>query len=311
MSSTSSSQNNATAQQSSTTSLVLGKDDKKHVVLITGCSSGIGLATAIHLAQNKNYVVYASARKVDTLNAAVQAGCKAISIDVNNEESMQSAIKTITEQDGGVDILINNAGYSQSGALEEVSIDKVRRQFETNVFGLLRMSQLVLPYMRARRFGKIINVGSMGGKLVFPGGGAYHATKYAVEALSDAMRFEVKGFGIDVVLLEPGLIKTGFSDAVSSHMPSNTDPNSPYAAFNEAVNRSSHDAYEKGPLAKLASTGEDVAKSIAKILQSKRPKARYVVSPSAHVLLSQRAMMTDGMWDAFLRTQFPQPGADA
>src|SRR4051795_6201819 len=176
-------------------------------VLITGCSSGIGQATATHLAE-RGWTVYASARRIDSIADLAERGCRTLALDVTDEDSMKAAVVAVEEAEGTVGVLVNNAGYSQSGAIETVPLERVRAQFETNVFGLLRMCQLVLPGMRREDRGRIVNISSMGGRLVFPGGGAYHGTKYAVEALSDAMRFEVRGFGVDVVLIEPGLITT-------------------------------------------------------------------------------------------------------
>ncbi len=278
-------------------------------VLITGCSTGIGRATALRLAQ-AGWKVYATARSVEKLADLEKAGCRTLALDVMDEDSMAAAVRHIEQEDGAVGVLINNAGYSQSGALETVDIDDVRRQFETNVFGLLRLTQLVLPGMRRQGWGKVVNISSMGGKFTLPGGGAYHATKYAVEALSDALRFEVRGFGVDVVLVEPGLIRTDFSQAaVGSMSTSLQKAEGPYAGFNSAVAQSTQDAYVKGPLAKLAGEADDVAQVIQRSIEARRPRARYTVTASAKVLLAQRAMMSDGMWDAFLRTQFPQPGA--
>jgi NAD(P)-dependent dehydrogenase (short-subunit alcohol dehydrogenase family) len=170
-------------------------------VLITGCSSGIGRATALRLAQ-ADWTVYASARRPESLAALADAGCKTLALDVTDEGSMRAAVDRVEGECGAVSVLVNNAGYSQSGALETVPMEAVRRQFETNVFGVVRLIQLVLPKMRAQRWGKIVNVGSMGGRLTFPGGAHYHATKHALEAISDSLRFEVRGFGIDVILLE-------------------------------------------------------------------------------------------------------------
>ncbi|HEY2703551.1 MAG TPA: SDR family NAD(P)-dependent oxidoreductase, partial [Candidatus Dormibacteraeota bacterium] len=155
-------------------------------VLVTGCSSGIGHATAARLA-GRGWTVYATARRPETLAGLAAVGCRTLALDVTDEASMSAAVATVEREAGGVGALVNNAGYSQGGAIEELPLDELRRQFETNVFGLVRMAQLVLPGMRARRSGRIVNVGSMGGRLTFPGGGAYHATKYAVEALSDAL----------------------------------------------------------------------------------------------------------------------------
>src|SRR5919201_6532296 len=178
-------------------------------VLITGCSSGIGYATASHL-QAKGWTVYATARGRESLAELEARGCRTLALDVTDEASMAAAVRAVEDAEGAVGVLVNNAGYSQSGAVESIPIDRLRTQFETNVFGLVRMCQLVLPKMREQRWGRIVNLSSMGGRFTFPGGGAYHATKHAVEAISDALRFEVKGFGIDVILVEPGLIRTEF-----------------------------------------------------------------------------------------------------
>jgi NAD(P)-dependent dehydrogenase (short-subunit alcohol dehydrogenase family) len=278
------------------------------VVLVTGCSSGIGRATALRLVQG-GWVVYATARRVETIADLAQAGCRTLALDVTDEASMEQAVRTIEAEHGAVGVLINNAGYSESGPVEEVSGERLRRQFETNVFGVHRLIQLVLPGMRAQGYGKIINLSSMGGRLTFPGGGAYHASKYALEALSDALRFEVKGFGIDVVLIEPGLIRTGFSAAAVGGMSEALAKPGPYEAFNQAVARATKDAYEKGMLAHLAGGPDDVARAIERALRARRPKARYPVTASARALLMQRAMLPDWAWDVFLRTQLPQPRA--
>src|SRR3954453_4311006 len=181
-------------------------------VLITGCSTGIGRATAERLAAG-GHTVDGTARKPESIADLEAKGCRTMALDVTDEESMRSAVEAVQQAEGAVGALVNNAGYSQSGAIEDVSMESVRRQFETNVFGLLRMCQLVLPGMRRQGSGRIVNISSMGGKLIFPGGGIYHATNHAVEAMSDALRFEVRGFGIGVSIVEPGLIKTEFAAA--------------------------------------------------------------------------------------------------
>jgi NAD(P)-dependent dehydrogenase (short-subunit alcohol dehydrogenase family) len=270
-------------------------------VLITGCSTGIGRATAQHLA-NGGWTVYATARRVESLSGL--DGCRTLALDVTDEASMQAAVDTVVAEHGAVGVLINNAGYSQSGAVESVPMDEVRRQFETNVFGLTRMCQLVLPGMREQRWGKIVNISSMGANFVFPGGGFYHATKYAVDALSDALRFEVRGFGVDVIIVQPGLIKTEFGNAAVGGVPAGDGP---YAKFNAAVGESTQGVYESGPLGKLGGGPDAVAKAIEKAITARRPKARYRVTPSAHILIRQRSLMTDRMWDTMMRTQFPQP----
>jgi NAD(P)-dependent dehydrogenase (short-subunit alcohol dehydrogenase family) len=275
-------------------------------VLVTGCSSGIGRATAERLAA-EGWTVYATARRPETLRDLEARGCRTLVLDVTDEASMQAAVAAIEGEHGAVGALVNNAGYSQSGAIETVPIEKVREQFETNVFGLVRLCQLVLPAMRRARAGKIVNLSSMGGKLVFPGGGIYHATKYAVEAISDALRFEVKGFGIDVIVIEPGLIRTSFGETASGVMTEADD--SDYAQFNAHVARVTESVYEKGsPVGRLGGPPEAVAKVIDKALSAKRPRARYTVTPSAKLLLAQRALLPDRGWDAVMRSQYPQPG---
>jgi NAD(P)-dependent dehydrogenase (short-subunit alcohol dehydrogenase family) len=220
---------------------------------------------------------------------------------------MQAAVGAVEAEHGAVGALVNNAGYSQSGAVEDVAMEQVRRQFETNVFGLVR---LVLPGMRAQHSGRIVNVSSMGANFTFPGGGFYHSTKYAVEAISDALRFEVKGFGVDVVIVQPGIIRTGFAGAATTALDEGTSAgDGPYATFNAAVAQATKNVYEKGPAARLGGAPETVARTIERALGAAKPKIRYRVTPSAHLLIRQRALMTDGMWDRFVATQFPRPGA--
>jgi len=274
-------------------------------VLITGCSTGIGRATAQRLASS-GFTVYATARRLDAISDLEARGCRTLALDVTEESSMAAAVAAVEESEGAVGVLVNNAGYSQSGAVESVGLDEIRTQFETNVFGLIRMSQLVLPGMRGQHYGRIVNVGSMGGKLTFPGGGIYHATKYAVEAISDAMRFEVRGFGVDVALIEPGLIKTDFAAGAVGALNRGTADDGPYSEFNQAVASGTVDAYE-GPTARLGGGPETVAAAIEKAITSRRPKARYPVTPSARIIMGQRRLFTDRMWDAFVGTQFPQP----
>jgi NAD(P)-dependent dehydrogenase (short-subunit alcohol dehydrogenase family) len=276
-------------------------------VLITGCSTGIGRATAERLAR-AGHTVYATARRPEAIDDLTESGCRTLALDVTDEASMRAAVEQVEQAEGAVGALVNNAGYSQSGAIESVKLDDVRRQFETNVFGLLRMCQLVLPGMRRQGRGRIVNISSMGGKLVFPGGGAYHATKFAVEAISDAMRFEVRGFGIDVVVIEPGLIKTEFGRTASSSIESGTDGEGPYAEFNAAVSDTTAEAYE-GTMARLAAGPEAVAAAIEKAIDARRPRPRYRVAASARVMLALRTLLPDRAWDAAVGTSFPRPGA--
>jgi NAD(P)-dependent dehydrogenase (short-subunit alcohol dehydrogenase family) len=276
-------------------------------VLITGCSTGIGRATALRLARS-GWTVYATARRPETIADLEQAGARTLALDVTDEESMRRAVGAVEQAEGAVGVLINNAGYSQSGAIETVPMEAVRRQFETNIFGLVRLTQLVLPKMRAQRWGRIVNLGSMGGRLSFPGGGHYHATKHALEALSDAMRFELRGFGIDVILLEPGLITTEFGEAATASMTGVTSSqDDPYAQFNATVGAVTKGAYD-GPMRRLGAGPDRVAKVIERAISRRRPPARIKITPSAKVTIAMRRLMSDRAWDAAMRQQFPQPG---
>jgi NAD(P)-dependent dehydrogenase (short-subunit alcohol dehydrogenase family) len=272
-------------------------------VLITGCSSGIGHATAELLA-DKGWEVYATARRPESIEDLAQRGCKTLALDVTDEGSMKAAVDAVTASADAVGVLINNAGYSQSGAVESVPLEQARRQFETNVFGPLRLTQLVLPGMRAQRWGKVVNLSSMGGRLTFPGGGLYHSTKYALEAISDALRFEVRGFGVDVIVIEPGLIVTNFGEVASASV---GDDGGAYDEFNRKVAEITEGAY-KGPMSKLGAGPEAVAKAIERAITSKRPKARYPVTASARLMISQRKLTPDRIWDRLMRAQFPTPG---
>ncbi len=293
-------------------------DAAASVVLITGCSSGIGRAAATHLA-GRGHTVIATARRVDDLADLAAAGCRTLALDVTDEASMRSAVEAIEASHGRIDVLVNNAGYSQSGAVESVPLERTRAQFETNVFGPLRLTQLVLPGMRRRGAGRIVNVSSMGGRLVFPGGGVYHASKYALEALSDALRYELRPFGIAVVLIEPGLIKTNFAATVGARLATlrtdaaEGDAAAAYAEFNDVVARGTAAAYERGPMARMAGQPIDVARAIARAIEAPRPRARFTVATSATVFLTLRRWLGDAGWDWFLRANFasPKPAAKA
>ena len=279
--------------------------DKSKPVLITGCSTGIGRATAELLARD-GWNVYATARKLEDVEDLKQSGAKTLALDVTDEGSMEGAVAEVERDGGSVGALVNNAGYSQSGAIETIPMDSVRRQFETNVFGLMRMCQLVLPGMRKAGSGRIVNLSSMGGKLTFPGGGVYHATKHAVEAISDALRYEVAGFGIDVVVIEPGLIKTSFGDTAVGSI-GETDTGGPYAKFNDDVAKATAGAYD-GPFARLGGGPETVAEKIEKALNAGRPSTRYKVTPSAGMIMGMRHAMTGcGTGSSALSTRSRSP----
>jgi len=271
-------------------------------VLVTGCSTGIGRATAEHLAQ-RGWTVYATARRPETISGL--RGCKTLALDVCDEASMRAAVDTVERAEGAIGVLVNNAGYGQEGAFEETPMAEVRRQFETNVFGLIRLTQLVLPGMRRQRWGRVVNLSSMGGRLTLPGGAFYHATKYAVEALSDALRFEVKPFGIDVVVVEPGPIRTQFGDTAIAAVQRVSRTDSPYAEFNRVLAQRIKEAYE-GPMGRFALPPEAVAKVIETAITADRPRTRYVVTFAARFLMALRRWLPDRAFDGFLRTQFPQ-----
>jgi NAD(P)-dependent dehydrogenase (short-subunit alcohol dehydrogenase family) len=288
--------------------------DSHKVVLITGCSSGIGEATARHLA-TRGWTVYATARRLGSIEHLRDAGCETLALDVCDEQSMAAAVDVVQEAHGAVGVLINNAGYSQSGALETVPMSDVQRQFQTNVFGLIRMSQLVLGRMRSQRFGKIVNISSMGGNFTFPGAGLYHSSKYAIEAISDALRFEVKGFGVDVIVVQPGLIHTRFGEAASSSMDalaarsdSALDDEDPYAEFNATVAKATREVYENPLMARFGGPPLAVAKKIERAITARRPKTRYRVTASAALLITQRKLLSDHMWDRVMASQLPRPG---
>jgi NAD(P)-dependent dehydrogenase (short-subunit alcohol dehydrogenase family) len=289
---------------------VSNKPKADQPVLITGCSTGIGRATAERLA-GRGWNVYATARRLESIADLEGSGCKLLELDVTSEDSMTAAVGRVEQAEGAVYGLINNAGYSQSGAIETIGDEQMRRQFETNVFGLVRLCQLVLPAMRERRDGRIVNISSMGGRMAFPGGGIYHATKYAIEAISDALRFEVAGFGVKVVLVEPGLITTNFADAAVGSMSDvlNRDGATadPYDEFNQTVATSTADIY-KGPVRHLGAGPEAVAKKIERVLRKRSPRARYTVTASAKLSLAAHAVTPDRLWDVAMRTTFPRPG---
>jgi NAD(P)-dependent dehydrogenase (short-subunit alcohol dehydrogenase family) len=275
-------------------------------VLITGCSTGIGRATALRLAA-AGQRVFATARRPESLTDLAAAGCETLACDVTDEASMRAAVEAVEKSAGAVGALVNNAGYGSEGPVEEVPMEEVRRQFETNVFGLARMCQLVLPGMRRQGFGRIVNISSMGGRMTLPGGGFYHATKYAVEAISDALRFEVRGFGVDVVVVEPGAIKTEFGNTAIDRIDASAASDSPYAKFRDVLKTQIRGFYE-GPMAALAAEPDAVAKVIEKAIGARRPRTRYVITAGAHMMIGMRRWLPDRGWDAAMRTMLPTPG---
>jgi NAD(P)-dependent dehydrogenase (short-subunit alcohol dehydrogenase family) len=275
--------------------------DEARAVLITGCSSGIGRATAERLLAG-GWRVYATARRPETVADLADRGAVTLPLDVTDEDSMAAAVRHVESADGGIDALVNNAGYGLYGPVETTSMTEVRRQFETNFFGLVRLTQLALPGMRRAGRGRIVNVSSMGGRITMPGGGFYHASKHAVEALSDVLRFEVRGFGVHVVVVEPGTVRTPWIDTAVETAPA-PDADDPYGPFTSSLTDRIRRGYE-GPLARLASSPERVAAVIERALRARRPRARYVVGPVARTLITSRAVLPDRGWDAAMRIYY-------
>lgn len=274
-------------------------------MLITGCSSGIGRATAERFA-DRGWSVYASARKIETIDDLEGRGCRIVALDVSDEESMKAAVATVEEAEGAVGALVNNAGYGLHGAMETTPLEEARAQFETNFFGAVRLTQLVLPAMRRQGWGRVVNVSSMGGKLTFPGGAFYHASKHALEALSDALRYEVAPFGIDVVVVEPGLIKTRFGATAVDTVVDATGEG-PYDSFNQILGSKIHGAYG-GALSRFAASPHKVAKVIERAVSSRRPRTRYPVTAGARALMATRTLLPDRAFDLMLRRAYPSPG---
>jgi short-subunit dehydrogenase len=272
-------------------------------VLISGCSSGIGAATAETLVR-AGHTVYATARRTETLADLEALGCHALALDVTSEDSMIAAVKAVEADQGKVGTLINNAGYGEYGPIEEADLDRVRTMFETNVFGLARLTQLVLPAMRRSRSGRIVNIGSMGGRITFPVGGFYHASKYAVEAISDALRVEVKPFAIDVILVEPGLIRTNFERRVNESLEMATPPHGEDTAYADLLAAS--DKNSTGGYANdfMTTSPEAVAAVILRAVESPRPRSRYVVTSAAKALINLRRFGGDRVWDATIRSRY-------
>jgi NAD(P)-dependent dehydrogenase (short-subunit alcohol dehydrogenase family) len=270
-------------------------------VLITGCSSGIGRAAALRLARRRDLTVYATARRLESIADLTAAGCRTLALDVTDEASRVAAVRAVEEAHGSVGVLVNNAGYGEYGTIEETSLDRVRAQFETNVFGLARLIQLVLPAMRSAGYGRIVNVSSMGGRLVFPVGGYYHASKYAVEAISDALRFEVAPFGIAVVAVEPGLIRTGFGEMSNRTLAHSAVPDGPYGKLTTAAAAQTEASYRSRM---LAAGPAAVAKVIERAVTTPRPRARYLITGTARALVHTRRLLGARAFDALLRRSF-------
>ena len=267
------------------------------VVLVTGASSGIGLATARHLL-GRGHTVYGAARRVDRMAELEDRGGHALSLDVTDDASMEAAVGAVLEAEGRIDALVNNAGYGSYGAVEDVPLAEARRQFDVNVFGLARMTQLVLPGMRERRSGTVVNVSSIGGKIYAPLGAWYHATKHAVEGFSDALRLEVEPFGVRVVVIEPGAIHSEW-DGIAVDGMMERSGSGPYASLAARTKRFMEGAYRDG----AGSPPSVVARAIRQAVEADRPKTRYAVGDQARLAVGARWLLPDRAFDAFLRSR--------
>ena len=263
------------------------------VAIVTGASSGIGAATARRLAR-QGFVVYGAARRADRL-AELGEGIRPLVMDVTDEQSLVDGVGQVLADTGRIDVLVGNAGYGSYGSIEEVSIDEARRQLEVNVFGLVRLVQLVLPTMREQGSGRIINVSSMGGRFAAPFGGWYHASKFALEALSDSLRSEVADFGIDVSIIEPGAIKTEWGD-IAAKSALEVSGDGPYADRVQAMAKGFRRSF-----ANVASSPEVVAKAIEHAATADRPRIRYVIGMGAKPLTLAARVLPAKVMDVAMR----------
>jgi NAD(P)-dependent dehydrogenase (short-subunit alcohol dehydrogenase family) len=274
--------------------------------LVTGCSSGIGRETALSL-HRAGLLVYGTARRPDTLAALAEAGIRVMRLDVTEEASMVAAVEAIAADHGHVDVLVNNAGFELAGAVEQIPAAEARRLFDTNFFGPARLTQLVVPGMRAQRYGRIINVSSIYGRFAVPGGAYYAASKHAIAGFTEALRRELAGFGVRVILIEPTAARTRL-DANTIWAGDHAD--SPYAGFYRDLARWHARTYAAPPrniAGRLAVSADDVARMITRAATSGRPRAHYPVGTLARGLFLLRRWLPGSAFDAFVRYQWPYP----
>ena len=267
------------------------------VALVTGASSGIGRSIVLRLV-SEGWTVYGGARRVERMTDIGSRGFTPLFLDVTDDESMQGAVQTILTGEGRIDALVNNAGYGAYGALEDVGLDEARRQFEVNVFGLVRLTQLVLPAMREQGSGTVVNVSSMGGRIWMPVGGWYHATKHAVEVLSDALRMEVAAFGIDVVVIQPGAIQSEWSEIAADTL----EESSEGTAYPQLVEGMTHLLRDYDS----AASPDVVADAVSRALSSRTPRRRYRVPFHAKAYVFLRWLLPDRAWEGLVRRTFRQ-----
>ena len=263
----------------------------KKTALVTGASSGIGKAIATQLIKD-DLKVFVVARRVEKMRDLETLGATVIKMDITKEEDVAQVVKEVVQSVGGIDVLVNNAGFGMYGAVEDTDIDDARYQFEVNLFGLARLTQLLLPYMREKGSGCIINISSMGGKIYTPLGAWYHATKHALEGWSDCLRIELAAFNIKVVIIEPGIINTEFGDVMTKPMLERSG-NSAYAKLANALAKSTRDAYEKN----MGSPPSVISDAVSKIVKSDKPKTRYVIGKMAKPVMFMRKWLGDKFFD--------------
>jgi NAD(P)-dependent dehydrogenase (short-subunit alcohol dehydrogenase family) len=269
----------------------------KKTALVTGASSGMGKDIAKRLIKD-GFQVYVAARNVEKMADLATLGARPLRLDISKEAEIKAAVDTILGEVGGVDVLVNNAGFGLYGPVEEVTIEEARYQFEVNLFGAARLTQLLLPAMRRRRSGTIVNVTSMGGKIYSVLGAWYHATKHALEGWSDCLRIEVAQFGVRVVIVEPGVIETGFGDGASNNLLKRS-ADGPYAKLAQAVTNSIANTYGKG----TGSPTTVIADVVAEAVAAKKPKTRYAAGKYAKMLLGMRKWLSDRSFDGIIMSQ--------
>ena len=270
-------------------------DKNNQVILLTGASSGIGYDTAVALAK-QGHKVYAAARRVELMEPLREWGIVPLQMDVTNEESMRQGVQTLLDREGRIDVLVNNAGYGFFGAVENVPMDDARNQLEVNIFGLARLCQLVLPTMRKQHSGRIVNIASVAGKSVIYYGGWYHVSKYAVEALSDALRIEIQPFGIDVVIIEPGAIKTNWGIIAADHL-AETSKDTAYADTGAMMAQNLRGMYESSSI----SDPSVVRKAICRAVNARRPRTRYRIGRLSSTMVFFHGLLPTRWWDSIVR----------
>lgn len=270
------------------------------VALVTGSSSGIGYETSLALAR-EGYFTYASmrdtkkAQQIQDIAKKENLPISVISLDVDKPETVQAAIKQIISEKKRIDVLVNNAGYGIFGCLEDLSMDELRSQFETNFFAIARIIQEVTPIMRAQKSGTIVNVSSVAGRIGFPASPAYISSKFALEGLSECLRYELSPFGINTIIIEPGVIKTNFFGSMK--MPKNAKPDSPYSDITNKV------VAGVKMMAEMGTSPKEVADAIIKSLKEKNPLPRYPVGNDAQMFLEAKKMKTDIEFENYLKKE--------